>query len=133
MEDVAKQLGISAAHLHRLFRKHLGRTPKSFPCQQSVTTTGADHALVSADNPSAEYETGHLPDPSICMENTEAFEQRREIDSPDDIGLDFGFTRDLYLLGSSAANIFNLDVKFPMVGDVNLPSMDGHWTDRLSI
>ena len=33
VEDVAKQLGIGGAHLHRMFKKYLGETPKSSSLQ----------------------------------------------------------------------------------------------------
>lgn len=133
VEDVAKQLGISAAHLHRLFKKHLGRTPKSFPYQQSSTTIEIDHALPSTEVLSADNDTDCLPDLLDCTKFVDALEQRWDAGLPDDIGLDLDFSCDNLFSELSAVNTFDLDMNSPIVGGLDLPSIDEGWTERLSI
>ncbi|KAI4159983.1 MAG: hypothetical protein LQ342_006111 [Letrouitia transgressa] len=42
VEDVAKQLGIGGAHLHRMFKRYLGETPKSSSLQaEGINTLGS--------------------------------------------------------------------------------------------
>lgn len=133
VEDVAKQLGISAAHLHRLFKKHLGRTPKSSSCQQNSTTTETDHALPSKEVPSADYDTNYLLDLSDCTKYMDTLEQRWDGCLPDDFNLDVDLSCGIPLSELSVANTFDLDVNSPAVGGLDLPSIGEDWTDWLSI
>lgn len=71
VEQISNQLGITAAHLHRLFRKHLSTTPKEF----ATGGKQSDHVLTKLESNFnfldeewhqsdwSEHEFGRIPEP----------------------------------------------------------------------